>query len=162
MTVRELRPDEWREARELRLRALADTPAAFLRTLAEEQAYGDEVWRDRAAPDERRASFVCEQDGGLVGTATGFLDPDDGETYLVAMWVAPSHRRRGLGIELVERVCQWAASRGAARVTLEVNERLEPAVRLYARAGFRPTGGRRPLPTDPGHDALELRLELAR
>lgn len=162
MTVRELRPDEWREARELRLQALADTPTAFLRTLAEEQGLEDEVWRDRAAPSERHASFVCEADGKLLGTATGVIDPDDGETYLVAMWVAPSHRRRGLGIELVERVCEWAASRGAGRVTLEVNERLEPAIRLYSRAGFRPTGGRRPLPTDPGHDALELRRELPR
>ena len=158
MTVRELGADEWREARDLRLRALADTPAAFLRSLAEEQAFGDDVWRDRAAARDDRRVFVCHEGGDLVGTVVGLREGAD--VYLAAMWVAPSHRRRGLGRELVERVVEWARALGTAAVVLEVNEALEPAVALYERAGFRPTGARRPLPTDPGHDAVELRLEL--
>ena len=158
MTVRELRHDEWREARDLRLRALADAPRAFLSTLEDEQAYADEVWQDRAATRADRLSLVCEADGDLVGGAVGILEGAD--VYLVAMWVAPSHRREGLGLELVDRIVEWARAQGASRVTLEANERLEPAVGLYERAGFRRTGARRPLPTDPGHDAIELRLEL--
>jgi GNAT superfamily N-acetyltransferase len=160
VTVRELRPDEWREARDLRLRALADTPTAFLRTLAEEQAYGDDVWQERAAARGDRLSLVCEAGGELVGGAAGILEADD--VYLVAMWVAPSHRRSGIGRALVDRIVDWARVQGAARVMLEANERLAPAVRLYESAGFCPTGARRPLPTDPGHDAIELALELGR
>jgi ribosomal protein S18 acetylase RimI-like enzyme len=156
--VRELRTVEWRAARELRLRALAEAPTAFLRTLAEERAYGDDVWQARAAPDVRRASFVAEAEGELVGSATGFVEGV--EAALVAMWVAPEQRRRGVGAALVERVVEWAREGGAAGVTLEVNESLAPALALYERAGFVPTGGRRPLPTDPGHDAIELRLAL--
>jgi ribosomal protein S18 acetylase RimI-like enzyme len=156
--VRELRADEWREARELRLRALADAPTAFLRTLAEAEALGDDVWRERAAPEEGRASFVAEADGELVGSATGFVE--GAEAYLVAMWVAPACRRRGVGAALVERVVAWARGLGFAYVTLEVNESLAPAVALYERAGFRPTGARRPLRSDPGRDAIELRLDL--
>jgi ribosomal protein S18 acetylase RimI-like enzyme len=158
VSVRELRPDEWREARELRLRSLAESPTAFLRTLAEEQAFGDEVWQERAAADARRGCFVAEADGGLVGSAVGIADGH--EAYLAAMWVAPEYRRRGVGLALVEAVVAWARSQGSAAVTLEVNESLGPAVALYERAGFRPTGGRRPLPTDPGRDAIELRLPL--
>jgi ribosomal protein S18 acetylase RimI-like enzyme len=157
-TVRELRPDEWPEARELRLRALADAPTAFLSALEEEQAFADEVWEDRAAARADRLSLVCEADGELVGGAVGIREGAD--VYLVAMWVAPSHRRRGLGLELVDRIVDWTRAQGASRVRLEVNERLEPAVGLYERAGFRRTGARRPLPTDPGHDAVELTLEL--
>ena len=41
------------------------------------------------------------------------------------------------------------------------NERLAAAVALYEQAGFRATGARRPLPTDPGHDAIELARDLA-
>jgi ribosomal protein S18 acetylase RimI-like enzyme len=156
--VRELRPDEWREARDLRLRALADSPTAFLRTLAEAQALTDEEWRARAAADPRHASFVVEVDGGLAASATGLLE--DGEALLVAMWVAPEHRRRGIGRALVEAAVAWARAQGAATVTLEVNEALAPARALYERAGFRATGARRPLPTDPGRDAIELRLDL--
>jgi ribosomal protein S18 acetylase RimI-like enzyme len=156
--VRELRPEEWREARDLRLQALADAPTAFLRTLAEEREYGDDVWQGRSAADADRVSFVVEADGGLVASVTGLLE--EGEAYLVAMWVAPDRRRRGLAAALVERVVVWARERGAAGVTLEVNESLAPAVALYARAGFAPTGGRRPLPSDPGRDSIELRLAL--
>ena len=158
MIVRELRPDEWRAARDLRLRSLADTPAAFLRSLAEEEAYGDDVWIGRAAARDDRRTFVCEDGGELVGTATGFREGDD--VYLVAMWVAPSHRRRGVGRGLVGRVVEWAREQAARRVVLEVNARLAPAVGLYEQAGFRPTGGRSPLPTDAGRCALELELVL--
>jgi ribosomal protein S18 acetylase RimI-like enzyme len=158
VTIRELRPEEWRKGKHVRLRALADSPTAFLRTFAEEQAFDDEVWQDRAARRPERLSLVCEDEGELVGVAGGGLEGADG--YLFSMWVAPSHRRQGLGLALVGRIVEWADSQGAARVTLEVNERHEPAVRLYERAGFRPTGGRRPLPTDPGHDAIEMTLEL--
>ena len=156
MIVRELRADEWREARDLRLRALADAPSAFLRTLAQAEALGDEVWRERAEPADGRAAFVAEAAGELVGSATGFVE--GGEAYLVAMWVAPAHRRHGAGAALVERGVEWARGAGFARVTLSVNETLEPAVALYTRAGFRPTGGRQPLPS--GDDAIELRLDL--
>jgi GNAT superfamily N-acetyltransferase len=154
--VRRLRAEEWREARELRLRALADAPSAFLRTLAEEREYGDDVWQARAAAVEDRTSFVAEHAGALVGSATGLVE--GGEAFLVAMWVAPEHRRAGAGAALVESVVAWARGCGAAGVTLDVNETLEPAVALYSHAGFRPTGGRRPLPS--GDDAIELRLEL--
>ncbi len=44
------REDEWREARELRLRALRDTPLAFLQTLEGALALSDDEWRDRVAP----------------------------------------------------------------------------------------------------------------
>jgi ribosomal protein S18 acetylase RimI-like enzyme len=156
--VRELRPDEWREARELRLRALAEAPTAFLRTLADERAFADEVWRERAAADDRRASFVAEADGELVGTAVAFHEHED--VYLGGMWVAREYRRAGVGTALVDRIVEWARARGAESVRLEVNEALAPAVALYESAGFRPTDERRPLPTDPGRDALELRLPL--
>lgn len=40
MPVRPVRPEEWRELRALRLRALADSPEAFARTVAEREAGG--------------------------------------------------------------------------------------------------------------------------
>jgi hypothetical protein len=39
---------DWKELREVRLRALADAPGAFASTLEREAAYPDDVWRQRA------------------------------------------------------------------------------------------------------------------
>ena len=51
--VRRLRPDEWRDLRALRLRALEDAPDAFGATLAEEAAEPDLTWQERAGAADR-------------------------------------------------------------------------------------------------------------
>ena len=48
-TIRALGADEWRVYRDLRVRALADSPDAFGRTLAEEDGRLDTEWSSRLA-----------------------------------------------------------------------------------------------------------------
>ena len=55
---------------------------------------------------------------------------------LNALWVAENVRKRGLGRRLVERVCAWAASRGAQEVALEVATSSSAAIELYRSFGF--------------------------
>jgi GNAT superfamily N-acetyltransferase len=57
---------------------------------------------------------------------------------------APEHRARGVGHLLLEAVLTWARA-GAQGVALDVTRSDNPAVRLYARAGFRPAGDPKPL-----------------
>ena len=47
ITVRRFAPHEWRVYRELRLRALADSPDAFGSTYEREAARTDAEWEDR-------------------------------------------------------------------------------------------------------------------
>ena len=51
MEVRQMQSADWKELREVRLRALADAPGAFASTLEREAAYPDDVWRQRVASD---------------------------------------------------------------------------------------------------------------
>ena len=46
--IRRIRPNEWHLLRELRLQALADAPLAFAATLAQEEAFPEKLWRERA------------------------------------------------------------------------------------------------------------------
>jgi hypothetical protein len=48
-TVRPVQPDDWAALREIRLRALADSPSAFASTLEREQAFDEREWRRRIA-----------------------------------------------------------------------------------------------------------------
>ena len=148
MRVRQLRVDEADALRELRLRALQDSPWAFGSSYARELGHAPEWWETRA---RQAGDVVYVVDGGdaLAGMAGGFV-PDDEETvWLWGMWVAPEARGRGLGRALAESVIGWAGER---RVTLEVtdDERGRPAEALYRSLGFEPTGERRRLDSDPG------------
>ena len=80
--------------------------------------------------------------------------------HLVGMWVDPQHRRRGVARALVEHAVRWAEERRASEVILWVADHNIPARRLYARAGFRPTGERQSLPSNPALTESLFRLTL--
>jgi predicted GNAT superfamily acetyltransferase len=96
VAVRRTRPEEWPELRELRLRALADSPEAFETTHAQADAWTDEQWRDRFADRAGRITLVEEDDsGGLVGMAFGFHEEGADVAYLAGMFVSWQDSRRG-------------------------------------------------------------------
>jgi GNAT superfamily N-acetyltransferase len=82
-----------------------------------------------AAPAlEARDTLVAEADGAIVGFA--LLDG----VRLEALYVAPGHRRRGLGRKLVEAAAAVARERGAATLRLTAGAAALP---FYERLGFR-------------------------
>lgn len=56
---------------------------------------------------------------------------------LAKMAVADSHQRRGIGEQLGAAGIEWARQAGARTVFLQTNSRLDGAIRLYERLGFR-------------------------
>jgi ribosomal protein S18 acetylase RimI-like enzyme len=154
--VRLLVADDWAELRDARLAALAEAPYAFSSTLAREQEFTEQIWRERAGSGRTFAAF----DGGaIVGLATGL--PEDGQWHLVGMWVSPKVRGTGIADRLVVAVCGLARQCGFTAVTLWVTEMNGRARAFYRRLGFAPTGGRqlvRPDETDHWEEELTLRL----
>ena len=78
------------------------------------------------------------------------------ELHVNTIAVDPRYRRRGLGAQLMRRVMELAARRGARRATLEVRASNVPALRLYEELGFVRTATRRNYYTSPEEDALIL------
>ena len=81
-------------------------------------------------------ALVAREGGELVGTVGLHDSPVVGRRglgpWLVALWVAPPHRRRGLGAELIA-----AAERTARELGLgELYAATSTAVRLFERAGW--------------------------
>ena len=164
VTVRLLAGSEWPLYRELRLRALANAPAAFGSTLAAEQERTDADWAWRlglAATSGRDLPLLAEVDGAPAGLAWAKFDASDGQLVnLFQMWVAPECRGQGAAAALLDEALAWARSRKARAMQLGVMDGNESARRLYERAGFVAAGA--PEPTRPGDARLEqmMRLDL--
>jgi ribosomal protein S18 acetylase RimI-like enzyme len=159
--VRQAQPADWEVLRRLRLGALADAPNAFASTLEAEVAFPDEAWRQRAKGGPASANFIAREGGVDVGLAAVFAEPEaPGRMHLVSMWVDPRYRRRGVAHALVGQAVRWAAERRAREVILWVADHNTAAQRLYEQIGFRPTGARQPLPSNPARTESLLRLPL--
>lgn len=158
-SVRRFAPHEWRAYRDLRLRSLAESPDAFGSTLAAERDRPDAEWATRLAPSETDMPLIAEVDEEPTGLAWGRIEASARETaHLYQMWVAPAHRGRGVGWMLVDGVIQWARAAGVYSLRLCVTCGDTPATRLYARAGFIPTG--LPAPLRPGAAVLAQSMYL--
>jgi GNAT superfamily N-acetyltransferase len=162
--IRRIRADEHAALRELRLRALADTPQAFGRTYAGEAAQPPEHWTGRAqrgSAGDTEALFVLEQSGGLEGVAGVVPYTDEPRAcMLISMWVAPELRRGGVGEQLVRSAMEWAAQVGSAAMLLWVVQSNAPALGLYRKLGFLETGQTQPLPSNPSLPEQLMRRSL--
>ena len=149
MVIRPIRPDEWRELRDIRLRALEDAPDAFGATLDEESADPDEAWQHRADRPDGIMVVAVDDDGRFVGMASGgpaWEDIDGAALY--GMWVDPAARGQRVGEALIGVIASWAQAAGHERIGLGVTIGNDAAEHLYARLGFEDTGLRYPLRDD--------------
>jgi GNAT superfamily N-acetyltransferase len=156
--IHTLEEDRWRDIREIRLRALGDTPDAFTSTLARESAYDETTWRRMATTGRW---FVAE-DGAPVGVAIGVdgWSEDANVRELVGMWVAPTHRQRGIARQLLEHVKDWATGQGARTLRLGVRESNQRAFFAYVSMGMRPSGESMPEEDNPKSLIIMMECDL--
>ena len=150
--------------KDVRLRALQDAPTAFSSTYATEFQLTDAEWVTRAAQwtDETSIAYLAVDAGSACGIAAGFLDKDDAtRAHLVSMWVAPTHRRRGIGRELVDKIVDWARLKSARTLTLLVTSNNDLAIRFYQQLGFQKTEWTEPYVNDPALSNLEMILSIS-
>lgn len=159
ITIRPIRPDEWRRWRATRLRMLRDDADFFATRYDDMVREPDQTWRNwvvEAAAGKDKALFVAEEGEAWLGVVGAFVRVNALEVQLISMWVDPAARGRGVARDLIRAVASWAQTRGAARVVLFVQEANAPARRLYQGAGFRLTGDR--TPASAGRSAFKLVL----
>lgn len=135
--VRRLVAADWAQLRAARLAALVEAPYAFASTLAREEHFTEQTWRDRSG---RGSTFAAWDGDTIVGLASGIDEGND--WHLVGMWVAPKVRGTRVADRLVAAVCDLARQSGATTVTLWVTEVNDRARAFYRRLGFAPTGER--------------------
>ena len=100
--------------------------------------------------------FFALRDDVVVGTCAVVWCADE-TVELVKLSVAREARGCGLGRRLTETAISWARKHGARRVVLLSSTKLDAALRLYERMGFRYG----PLPDDPTYASADVFMELA-
>jgi ribosomal protein S18 acetylase RimI-like enzyme len=162
VVVRRLATQEWPLYRALRLRALADAPAAFGMTLAEAElrTENDCAWiLNLATTSNRDLPLVAELGGSAAGMAWAKVDANvSSRVNLFQVWVAPDSRGHGVAAALLDAALAWARSLGAREMQLGVVCGNDTARRLYERAGFRAIG--EPEPQRPGSSQMEQMMRL--
>ncbi|MEV8589518.1 GNAT family N-acetyltransferase [Streptomyces sp. NPDC051180] len=162
--IRVIRPDEWEQARELRLAALRDPVAhlAFLETYEVAVGRPDSFWRERTvgASEEGPGAvrqFVAEDaDGRWVGTVSVLVEraateslfgdvPEVEQTHVVGVFVRDEARGSGVIDALFAAAAEWSWSLEGwrtERVRLYVHSENVRAQAAYRRLGFADTGVR--------------------
>lgn len=155
--IRQVDEDDWQTVRDVRLRALRESPEVFGSSLAREERFAESHWRMRLRTS---ATWVALDDAGEPrGLASLVQEPGSPEDdrHVVYLWVAPEVRRQGLGWSLLDAAVRGGAAQGARTVSLWVVDDNGSAVDLFVRAGFARTGERHALLRDP--DRTEERYE---
>jgi ribosomal protein S18 acetylase RimI-like enzyme len=137
-------PVDWRELRAARLRALLDSPSAFTSRYAYESELGEPEWRRMF----HAATWVVAREAEeVIGLARSVREPGRPTGRNVeSIWVAPTHRRRGVCRALLHAVADLEGQMGVTDLLLWVLEDNLDAQRAYDALGFEPTGERQYLP----------------
>ena len=128
---------------DVRLRAFQDRDFEFVRELyfetmrwAIERYFG---W-DRAQQEESFSKWFKPAEASIITadwTDAGWIQrrEDPGEIFLGSIYITPAMQRKGIGTCVVQELLDLARHQSQA-VTLSVMK-INPAVRLYERLGFR-------------------------
>jgi GNAT superfamily N-acetyltransferase len=94
--------------------------------------WGDRrAWFEFAIANHACQPIVADVDGEVVGT--GVATVNGAVAWVGTIWVAPPHRRRGLGRALTDAVIDAAETNGSRTLILVATDR---GRRLYERLGF--------------------------
>ncbi len=113
-------------------------PDAFIENALEQ--WWSEASFQQSIPHAAVCNLVAEQDGQLVGTLMGTVEPrEEGQVHLFKLYIHPDHFGQGIGKQLWQAYRQHLAP-GVKRVDLEVEPQNARAIQFYTRLGFQETG----------------------
>jgi len=143
VSIRELDESIFEGYRQLRLRALKEEPTAFTSSWREEVRKSEQAWRERLdSPLFRMFCAVSNEHVlGMAGCRFEAKEKKRHKATLIAVYVEPEFRGRGLGSKLVEKALLAAFEDPYIKaVNLSVTSDNTPAIGLYEEMGFEKWG----------------------
>lgn len=164
IAVKRITPQTALVFRDVRLRALQESPTAFSSTYAKESQLSNHEWMRRAvrwSGDGRDSIFIASDGEVACGIVGSFVEEGTpGIAQVISMWVDPAYRREGVGNALIDAVLNWNRSCCVREIKLMVTSINHGAIAFYERIGFRMTGVTGPYPNDPAITEYEMALAV--
>lgn len=161
ITCVELDADEWVRLRDIRLKALLDSPHAFGGTFEKENLLDEQQWRLDFAKQTHIIASVDGVDAAMMFVEN--LEGDFGATcWIGGCWSDPDFRGTGLMRAMFEFLDKQAASRDWSIQGLGVWTDNESAIAAYEKLGFVEMGGPQPSTRQPGKFYQQMIRKTAR
>jgi ribosomal-protein-alanine N-acetyltransferase len=112
----------------------------------EKECFGEEAFtRNQIAKlitDYNSISLIAREERRIVGFIVGMMYPDRKafNGHILTVDVSASHRRRGIGKALLQKIEGIFAEKGVRACVLEVREDNAAALGLYRRLGYKEVG----------------------
>lgn len=149
ITCVELHADDWARLRDIRLKALVESPHAFGGTYENESAFDEDRWRLEFVKQSFIISSVDGVDGAMMYVEN--LQGDFGATcWIGGCWSDPDFRGVGLMRAMFELLDKQATVRDWLIQGLGVWTDNELAITAYEKLGFVEMGGPQPSTRKPG------------
>lgn len=165
ISVRVLGEDEWEQYKDFRLRALKESPEAFVADYETEVDYDEDFWRTRM---RRSARLLAEKEAEPVGILSLRANNDlyENAAEIFGLWVPQQLRGSGIAARLVEEAALAANRDGHTQLVYWVGTDNGRAVAFASSYGFRPSGFRRPMAhqggVEDGDEEAAMVLALSR
>ena len=164
IAIKRVAPDTALVFRDVRLRALQESPIAFSSTYVKESQLPEQEWVRRATrwgSDAAAAMFLAFDGDRTCGIAGSLVDEGNAHrAHVISMWVDPAYRRAGVGKALIDAIVEWNTSIGVRETVLMVTSVNTGAIAFYERIGFTRTGLTGPYPNDPAIVEYEMALTV--
>ncbi len=138
--IRQSKPADAANFRELRLGALLDSPTSFSMDYERASQQSIKYWEDTLAMnDQESAIFFAEHEGhlvGMTGIARGRSPKTRHGADIWGVYVMPQWRGFHIAEEVIASCRDWAQARGVAILRLAVVATNQSAIRCYERCGF--------------------------
>jgi ribosomal protein S18 acetylase RimI-like enzyme len=136
LNVELLTSTDWWVLRAARLRALTDSPYAYTSAHQLENAWDNRHWRQLLAAGKWAVAKDRRDTIGIAGLVRSASQPP----HVQGVWVAPSHRKRGVLQSLIETLADEAREMGLSALLLWVLKDNTVALDAYRKLGFIDTG----------------------
>ena len=140
ISIKQIDENDWREFREIRLKALKSDPKVFGFSYERAVTQSKQDWKEFAGA-KNQGIFLIYDDENLIGM-TGIFIPQDTieETTAVlwGSWLEPDYRRKGISDLMYKTRINWAKSQPEIK-RIEVSHRESNVASKYAnqKHGFK-------------------------